>query len=82
MLLDPIDDFIDLAIDIEDMGLRLCHERVSGRAIITLRNHLGARQDVLLPGAYDSPESRKEYERYLALILANRGRLPAPAGAA
>lgn len=57
------------------------HKR-TGRAVVTVRNHLGARQDVLLPGDYDSQESRREYERILAVVLANRGRLPAPAKAA
>jgi integrase len=54
------------------------HKR-SGRAIVTVRNHLGARQDILLPGDFGSPESREEYDRICAQVRTNTGTLPPPA---
>jgi integrase len=54
------------------------HKR-TGRAIVTVRDHAGARREVLLPGRYNSPESVAEYDRIKAHIRANAGRMPAPA---
>jgi integrase len=51
----------------------------SGQAIVTLRDGLGNRRDVLL-GEYDSPESHAEYARVIAEWQANRQRLPAAGG--
>lgn len=53
------------------------HKR-TGRAIITVRDQTGARRDILLPGAFDSAESRHAYDEQLALIRTNKGRLPSP----
>jgi hypothetical protein len=53
------------------------HKR-TGRAIVTVRNHLGARQDIPLPGDFVSPESREEYDRICALVRTNNGSMPAP----
>lgn len=55
------------------------YHKKTGRAIITVRTPTGARQDMLLPGAFDSPESREEYDRVCALIAGNGGQMPAPA---
>jgi integrase len=49
----------------------------SGQAVVTLRDWLGRRRDVLL-GVYDSPESRAEYRRVMIEWEANGRRLPAP----
>lgn len=48
----------------------------NGRGIITVRDAAGNRRDILLPGPYDSEESRAEYERQLAILRTNRGSLP------
>jgi hypothetical protein len=45
--------------------------------VVTLRDWLGRRHDVLL-GAYDSPDSRAEYRRVMIEWEANGRRLPAP----
>jgi integrase len=55
------------------------HRRTQ-RAIVTVRNPDGSRRDVLLPGDFNSPESRQEYERILALLRANSGCLPTLVG--
>lgn len=47
----------------------------SGQAIVTVRDPGGARHDVLL-GVYDSPESKVEYQRIIALVAANGGSYP------
>jgi hypothetical protein len=52
------------------------HKR-TGRAIVTVRDHLGSRRDILLLGAYGSAESRWEYDRIKATVTANNGRMPA-----
>jgi integrase len=52
--------------------------RRTGRAIITVRDHCGARRDVLLPGQFGSAESCGEYERICARLRTNKGTLPAP----
>src|SRR5438067_12105872 len=46
----------------------------SGRAVVTLPDGLGRRRTVYL-GAFDSPESRAEYNRVIADWLANGRRL-------
>jgi integrase len=51
--------------------------RRTGRAIVTVREESGRRRDVLLPGDFDSAESRQEYERLMALLRTNKGTLPA-----
>jgi integrase len=51
----------------------------SGQAIVTLRDALGGRRDVLL-GKYGSPESRAEYLRVLAEWEASGHRTPRPTG--
>lgn len=43
-----------------------CLHRQSGRAYVTIDGH-----QKLLPGAYDSPESRTEYDRLVGTWLAN-----------
>src|ERR1043165_5297668 len=55
------------------------YHKKTGRAIITVRTHAGDRQDILLPGAYDSAESREAYNQQCALLPVNKGRLPPPA---
>jgi integrase len=54
----------------------------TGRAVITVRDHLGARRDVLMPGPHGSAESLQEYERLCAQLRAAGGRLPAKDAAA
>jgi integrase len=49
--------------------------RRTGRAIITVRNADGSRRDILLPGTFNSAESRQEYERVLTLLRTNEGGL-------
>jgi hypothetical protein len=51
------------------------HQR-TGRAIITVRRAIGSRRDILLPGEFNSAESRQEYERILAILRTNGGNLP------
>jgi integrase len=51
--------------------------RQSGKARIIVRDHAGAAREILLPGAYNSKESREEYHRLCGLLRANGGRLPA-----
>lgn len=48
------------------------HQR-TGRAIVTVRNVDGSRRDILLPGCFNSDESRHEYERILAVLRTNNG---------
>ena len=38
-----------------------------------MRNSDGSRRDILLPGEFNSDESRHEYERVLALLRTNHG---------
>src|SRR5262245_53479041 len=57
------------------------HKR-TGRAIVCVRDHAGARREILLPGAYGSDESRAEYDSVCALLRATKGTLPPPAGCA
>ena len=47
----------------------------TGRAVVTVRDHLGDRRDILLPGQHGSDESRQEYERVCAQLRAAGGRL-------
>jgi integrase len=47
------------------------HHKASGRAVVTLRNPDGSRRDFYLPGSFDSPESKQEYRRVLALLESN-----------
>jgi len=55
--------------------------RQSGQAVVTLRDALGSRRDVLL-GKYNTARSRAEYVRVIAEWEANRRRLPASESAA
>jgi len=50
--------------------------RQSGQAIVTLTDATGTRHDKLL-GPYDSPASRQEYARVIAVWEASGRRLPA-----
>jgi hypothetical protein len=52
----------------------------TGRAVITVRDHLGGRRDILLPGEYRSKESTAEYDRICSVLRANSGRLPETKG--
>jgi integrase len=52
------------------------YHRQSGRARIVIRDQVGRRQDMLLPGAFNSPESKAEYDRVCSLLKAHRGRMP------
>jgi hypothetical protein len=52
----------------------------TGRAIVTVRDHLGARRDILLPGEFRSKESTAEYDRICSVLRANDGRLPETKG--
>ena len=47
--------------------------RRTARAVVTVRNLDGSRRDILLPGEFNSDESRHEYERVLALLRTNNG---------
>lgn len=46
------------------------------QAVIDVYRHDGKRTKVYLPGPYDSPESKAEYARLVALMQAHGGRLP------
>jgi YD repeat-containing protein len=48
----------------------------TGRAITTMYDANGQRKSILLPGKYESQESRKEYKRLLNIVTANDGALP------
>src|SRR5437763_17181729 len=50
----------------------------SGQAVVTLRDALGNRRDVLL-GKYGTSQSKAEYARVIAEWETNGQRLPAPA---
>jgi integrase len=54
--------------------------RRTGRAIITVRNAVGSRRDILLPGEFNSTESRQQYERILTILRTNGGNMPAENG--
>lgn len=56
---------------------KYCLHKQSGQAVVTLRDGLGGRRDVLL-GPHNSPESRVEYARRIAEWEANGRRLPPP----
>lgn len=58
----------------------LLHRR-SGKARVVVHDHDGSRKEILLPGPFDSDESRAEYNRLCALLRTHGGRLPAPARA-
>lgn len=49
--------------------------RAAGRAAVTVYRADGARTNVILPGAFGSPESKAEYEAILAQLRANDGHL-------
>ena len=51
------------------------HHKKTDRAVITGANDLGARQDILLPGKFNSPESVEEYKSICARIQTNKGTL-------
>jgi integrase len=48
----------------------------SGRAVVDVYRTDGKRTTLSLPGAFDSDESKAEYERIIGLIRENKGRLP------
>ena len=48
----------------------------TGRAVISVYRADGSRTEILLPGPYGSDESRHEYERVLATLRANVGKVP------
>jgi integrase len=50
----------------------------TGKAIVTVYDADGRRRGMLLPGKYESKESRAEYKRLLAKLNANDGALPQP----
>jgi hypothetical protein len=50
----------------------------SGQAVVTVRDQNGDRRDVYL-GAYDSPESRREYARIVAELATNPTAAPTSA---
>ena len=52
----------------------------NGRGIVTVRNPDGSRRDILLPGKYDSDESKQAYGRVLSQLRANGGNAPPRAG--
>lgn len=60
---------------------RYRHHRRSGKAILDIYNAAGKKTSIMLPGAFGSPESKAEYERVLAVLRANEGRLPPKPGA-
>jgi integrase len=53
----------------------LLHKR-SGKARVLVRDHLGGRREIWLPGAYNSLESKQAYERLLGELRRNGGQLP------
>ncbi len=48
----------------------------TGRAAVSIYRTDGSRTEVILPGKYGSAESKQEYERLLAQLRGNAGRLP------
>jgi integrase len=50
----------------------------SGRARVAVAEHLGRPKQLMLPGGFNSAESLAEYERILALLRTNNGKLPPP----
>jgi integrase len=50
----------------------------TGKAIVAVYDATGQRQSILLPGKFESTESRKAYKRLLARLDANEGQLPEP----
>jgi integrase len=50
----------------------------SGKARVTVADHVGRPKEILLPGAYNSDESLKEYERLLGVLRIHHGKLPHP----
>jgi integrase len=50
----------------------------TGKAIVTVYDADGRRRGILLPGKFESKESRAEYKRLLARLNANDGALPQP----
>lgn len=48
----------------------------TGRAVVSIYRTDGSRTETLLPGPYGSEESRQEYERLLAQLRTNSGRMP------
>ncbi|MFO0865862.1 MAG: hypothetical protein U0744_14630, partial [Gemmataceae bacterium] len=50
----------------------------SRQARITVSDHLGRTKEIWLPGTYNSQESLAEYERMLAVLRTNGGKLPPP----
>ncbi|MBX9681187.1 MAG: tyrosine-type recombinase/integrase [Gemmataceae bacterium] len=51
----------------------------SGKGRITVADHLGRPKEMFLPGAFNSGESLKEYERILGILRTHGGKLPPPA---
>jgi hypothetical protein len=47
----------------------------SGRAVVSVYRADGSRSEILLPGPHGSEESKQEYERVLAVLRANAGKL-------
>ncbi|MBI2808865.1 MAG: hypothetical protein HYX68_28105 [Planctomycetes bacterium] len=50
----------------------------TGKAIVTMYDADGNRRSVLLPGAYGSKKSEREYQRIPARLTANDGAMPEP----
>jgi hypothetical protein len=48
----------------------------TGRAAVSIYRTDGTRTEIVLPGTYGSEQSKQEYERLLAQLRANGGRLP------
>ena len=48
----------------------------TGRAVVSIYRADGSRTEIVLPGDYGSEESKQEYERLLAQLRANNGKLP------
>lgn len=57
----------------------LLHQQ-TGRARVVVADHVGRPKQVLLAGAFKSQESLADYERILAILRTNGGKLPPPAG--
>ena len=59
----------------------LLHKK-TGKAIVAVYDADGRRRGILLPGKFESNESRTEYKRLLARLNVNDGTLPRPEASA
>src|SRR4051794_8618325 len=54
-----------------------CRRHRNGQAVISVYRDCGSRTEIMLPGQYDSKQSRQEYERIVKKLSSHGGKLPA-----